>query len=356
VHPNEILNRNSVSMVSASQAPYDFDPRVPVGKRWGPVTAERWSSKVIRVHWLERFTNQTGFTIERADDSAFTQNTVSFGAAAGDTCYIDNTVTAGRKYYYRVRAHSGAGQSGYSYTTSATALDPWLSDIEKLYLRVPTASYGFLRDEAAGGGTITLNGVAFPRGISTHAPARLVYDLGGLYSRFAAQVGIDDDAGTNGSVTFSVYLDSDTVAAFASGVMRGGNARQTVDLDVAGRQSMKLVVTDGGDGMGWDHADWADAKLTGADVATGAAVSAPLLVSAAPRIRAATGRVVEVSGLGRAAWVIRVLDASGRLVESLAISGQQSVMVDMSSRPSGVYLVRVIGPSRTLSEKVVAWR
>ncbi len=35
----------------------------------------------------------------------------------------------------------------------------------------------------------------------------------------------------------------------------------TVGLDVSGVDSLKLIVTDGGDDKGKDHADWADARV-----------------------------------------------------------------------------------------------
>jgi alpha-galactosidase len=35
-----------------------------------------------------------------------------------------------------------------------------------------------------------------------------------------------------------------------------------VTADLSGRAVLRLVVTDGGNGVGEDHADWADAKLT----------------------------------------------------------------------------------------------
>lgn len=37
---------------------------------------------------------------------------------------------------------------------------------------------------------------------------------------------------------------------------------QPITADVTGAQVVRLVVTDGGDGIDSDHADWADAKLS----------------------------------------------------------------------------------------------
>jgi lysophospholipase L1-like esterase len=36
-------------------------------------------------------------------------------------------------------------------------------------------------------------------------------------------------------------------------------------VNVTGADRLKLVVTDAGDGNGWDHADWADATLVPVD-------------------------------------------------------------------------------------------
>ena len=44
-------------------------------------------------------------------------------------------------------------------------------------------------------------------------------------------------------------------------VLRGGQAGQQVSGDVTGMRTIRLVVGDGGDGNGNDHADWADARV-----------------------------------------------------------------------------------------------
>ncbi|MEA2825953.1 MAG: hypothetical protein QOG43_392, partial [Actinomycetota bacterium] len=37
---------------------------------------------------------------------------------------------------------------------------------------------------------------------------------------------------------------------------------RTVDINVTGATSLRLVVTDAADGTNWDQADWANARLT----------------------------------------------------------------------------------------------
>lgn len=109
------------------------------------------------------------------------------------------------------------------------------------------------------GQTITLNGVAYGKGLGAHSNSEIVYALGGGYSSFVADVGVDDETGANGSVRFYVYADG--VLLFDSEVMTGDSATQSVNVNVVGRQELKLVVDHTGDNLLWDHADWAGARL-----------------------------------------------------------------------------------------------
>lgn len=104
---------------------------------------------------------------------------------------------------------------------------------------------------------MTIAGVRYLRGIGTHAPARIVYDLAGAYRRFQAAVGAD--SAVHGSVTFEVRVDGES--RFATDVMRRDDPAREVDIDVAGAQTLELIVTDAGDGVAGDHANWADARL-----------------------------------------------------------------------------------------------
>jgi hypothetical protein len=115
-------------------------------------------------------------------------------------------------------------------------------------------------DWAAGDGqTITLNGVAYDKGLGAHANSEIVYSLGGGYSSFVSDVGVDDEAGVNGTVRFSVYADGELL--YDSGVMTGASATHSINVSVAGRQELRLVVDYAGDNLYWDHADWAGARL-----------------------------------------------------------------------------------------------
>jgi hypothetical protein len=110
------------------------------------------------------------------------------------------------------------------------------------------------------GRTITLNGTTYNKGLGVHAISDIRYDLSGLNaSTFAAKVGVDDEVGANGSVTFEVYTDGAKV--YDSGVMTGSSATKDVSVNVSGKGELRLVVTTASDGDAYDHADWAGAKL-----------------------------------------------------------------------------------------------
>ncbi len=69
---------------------------------------------------------------------------------------------------------------------------------------------------------------------------------------------VEDGAG---SVVFQIFADERKV--FDSGVMRGKQPAKKVSVPLDGVEELLLLVTDAGDGINCDHADWADAQLLG---------------------------------------------------------------------------------------------
>jgi alpha-galactosidase len=103
----------------------------------------------------------------------------------------------------------------------------------------------------------------FSRGLFCHAPSRLVVRLPGPGRSFAATVGVDSNEQTRpgrGSVVFSARCADRE--AFRSEVLREGMAPVPVQVDLAGAREFTLEVGDGGDGIGCDQADWAEARIT----------------------------------------------------------------------------------------------
>ncbi|CAM3593334.1 NPCBM/NEW2 domain-containing protein [Deinococcus frigens] len=138
------------------------------------------------------------------------------------------------------------------------------------------------------GRALSIDGKKYDSGFGTHANSSMTFNLGGQCSRFVSDVGLDDEVGNQGSVVFKVYADG--VKLFDSGTMTGAEAAKTVNVDVSGRQELKLVVTDGGDNINYDHADWGGATLMDCNVSATPAPPVPPS-PAPPSVAPPTGNV-----------------------------------------------------------------
>jgi hypothetical protein len=112
------------------------------------------------------------------------------------------------------------------------------------------------------GRTLTINGKTYAKGLGVTSPSEVVYKLSGRCSSFSAEVGVDDLwNATRGSVVFQVFADN--VKIWDSGLLTYTDAfRATGVLNIAGKQHLKLVTTDGGNGGQDDYADWAVPVIT----------------------------------------------------------------------------------------------
>jgi NPCBM/NEW2 domain-containing protein/parallel beta helix pectate lyase-like protein len=109
------------------------------------------------------------------------------------------------------------------------------------------------------GGPIRIGATAFDHGIGAHAPSRIVVAVDERCSLLLADVGLDEEVGDRGSVVFEVWGDGERLAG--SGIVRGPQAAVPIAADLEGVARMTLVVTPGGDGNAFDHADWGAARL-----------------------------------------------------------------------------------------------
>jgi NPCBM/NEW2 domain-containing protein len=122
------------------------------------------------------------------------------------------------------------------------------------------------RDESVGGNQahdglpITLDKTVYAKGLGTNSVSDVTIFLGGACTTFTSVVGVDDEVGNQGSVTFSVLGDGKSLAS--TGTLHGGDPTQQLTADLTGVQTVDLRVGDAGDGNAWDHGDWAEPKIT----------------------------------------------------------------------------------------------
>jgi alpha-galactosidase len=142
-------------------------------------------------------------------------------------------------------------------TVPLAAETHWLASLD---LKQMTVGWSVPKvDQGIMGRPLSIAGKKFSQGVGTHAASKLRVNLDGKASRFLAQVGVDDSAGTQGSVEFIVLGDGHTL--WRSGAMTGGQAARAVEVDLTGIKVLELRATDGGDSASHDHADWAEARI-----------------------------------------------------------------------------------------------
>lgn len=178
------------------------------------------------------------------------------------------------------------------------------------------------KNKSVDGKTLTIAGKTFESGLGSHADQEMIISLDGKAERFTAQVGLDDETlPERGTAEFGVAADGKVV--WKSGVMRTGDAPKAVDLPLAGVRTLVLFITDAGDNTMYDHANWADAKITysGGVPATMAAPIEERVVltpppSAEPRINGA-----KVYGARPGSPIIYKIAASGEKPMKYAVNG-----------------------------------
>jgi len=116
-----------------------------------------------------------------------------------------------------------------------------------------------LVDKSVTGKAISIGGRTFDHGVGTHAESAFYVNLDGNTERFGAQVGVDDATNGRGTIRFQVYGDGERL--FDSGAMKGGQQAKAVDVPLMGILELILIVTSAGDGIDFDHADWAEAQF-----------------------------------------------------------------------------------------------
>jgi hypothetical protein len=127
--------------------------------------------------------------------------------------------------------------------------------------------------------------VTFARGLGVHAVSDLRYTLPAGTCSFLAVIGVDDEVGTRGSVTFQVLANG--ASLYTSPLLTGTSASPSLNLPLpAGSTQLQLLVANGGDNTKRDHADWADARFscTSGGAAATAGFSAARALEAADSI------------------------------------------------------------------------
>ncbi len=99
----------------------------------------------------------------------------------------------------------------------------------------------------------------YQRGIGGHADSEIVYSVGGRFSYFQTDYGVDTEGAAEAKVVF--IIEGDGRQLFRSKVIGRFDNPQTVTVPINGVDKLKLRIVKGGENNYGAHADWLEPKL-----------------------------------------------------------------------------------------------
>jgi|GEM_PF-284743 len=217
--------------------------------------AEAVSPRVVRLS----YTGTTADLLARREDG------LELPAAGGQVA--DRAALPGRKttYTFFPLSWSAAAPQALGSAEVTTPELPPLPPLPNVYaadLKAVKFASGWngspRRDLSIEDNPIRIRGEVFAKGIGTHAVSEISYKVRSDFRRFVAVVGVDDEKDGVGTVTFSVLADDKPLVE--TGPLTGFQERIPINVEVPkGTKFVRLLVGDAGDGVGCDHADWANA-------------------------------------------------------------------------------------------------
>ncbi|WP_420593592.1 NPCBM/NEW2 domain-containing protein [Deinococcus sp.] len=164
-----------------------------------------------------------------------------------------------------------AGDNNLSFENWTTASNGW-GPIER------NKSVG--EKNAGDGNTLKLSGKTYDKGFGVHSNSSMTFNIGAKCNTFTSDIGVDAEVASKGSVVFQVFADGSKL--YDSGTMTGGSATKNIKVSVSGKKELKLVVTDAGNGLSYDHADWAAPMLLGCSAGSSTSTPTPTAPKPAP--------------------------------------------------------------------------
>jgi alpha-galactosidase len=133
--------------------------------------------------------------------------------------------------------------------------------LDELDITTMTAGWGQpQKNQSISQTPLAISGVKFDHGVGTHAESKVIFQLDGKAKSFTAKVGVDDDAGSAKASVECVVL-GDGHELWNSGVCKLGDTPHDCSVNLTGVKTLDLLVAPSGDGINYDHADWADATF-----------------------------------------------------------------------------------------------
>ena len=178
-----------------------------------------------------------------------------------------------------------------------------------------THGWGRPRDGASvTGAALRIGSVTFAHGIGTHAPAELVFPVGGRYRWLTFYAGVSAEMTEAGSVTVQVWLDGKKV--HETPVMRVQEEPLYVARPITGAKEVRIVGADAGNGVGADHVCLGNLRLCMAEnepAPDGPKPTKPLVISPLEDLAGAIPERGVASAEPAKRWEFALVSGNGRM-------------------------------------------
>ena len=228
------------------------------GEQWQTVIDESRNEDNARPEGTERWFEQV--------EARYVRLTVLRNSAFGGARVVELKVMGEETEEYQARRQSIIPDWEVQYPPSVRGVPEsqltYLLDLEPVSATVGWLPAGKSWEGLSGSVKLVTNtagdGRDYPKSVYAQAASEFVYPLDGQYRTFVAAAGIGTTK-PNCSVEFIIYVDGQE--HYKSPLYRLGQPVLPVVVEVAGASELKLVVTDGGDGITNDYAWWGEARL-----------------------------------------------------------------------------------------------
>ncbi|MDN5202256.1 NPCBM/NEW2 domain-containing protein [Fulvivirgaceae bacterium BMA10] len=274
-------------------------------------------------------------------------------AESETTSFIDEEVEDDEIYYYRVSGVNSGLEGKVSFTTKAVTGDfIYLSDLD--WGSIVNGWGDAEKDRSNGeqgaqdGVAMKMKNITYKKGLGVHAYSRIDYELGGEYSLFLADIGIDDETNGGGSVLFHVWTDATKVFESES-LHLGNDFPESIEVDITGTDKLRLEVTDGGNGNGADHANWANARLMPAETITGLGEHLKTAIILYPN---PANSHFMIRGIVKKDVQVIISDISSKILFKMdGVTNEQIIHVD--HLPKGIYVASIIGSDFHYNQRLI---
>ena len=119
-------------------------------------------------------------------------------------------------------------------------------------------------DQSVSSGMLRAGRRLYVKGLGMHSRSRVMYKLAKPYSKFEAELAIDDSAGERGSVIFLAARHIDgrfRIVPDSKILVRGGDPPRSISIDLRGAAAVALFVEPADHGDVMDRANWLNARL-----------------------------------------------------------------------------------------------